>query len=392
MSRSNSRLAIVLFLAAAIAACGQPDDPSASEADSEAVASNRRTVRVQTAIVSPSTFTDVIQITGDVEAIDDATLSSQTAGTIVYLADLGTSVRRGGLVARVDPGITDAGVEQAEAQVTAATAQYDLALDTFKRQEPLFRDSVISALEFENVRSQMNQAEAQLKQSQAFLTQAREQSRYTRITAPFSGRVEAQMVERGEQVVPGAPVARLVNTARVKITAGVPERYAGDIEKGSAVRVNFADYGLGTIEARAAFVGRVIDRASRTFPIEIEIDNREGKLKPEMIAKVMVTRDQLNDVLVVPLSAVMRDENGTNVFVAETRGGETIAARRAVQVGPTHSGKTVILDGLESGDRLVTAGQNLLTPGDALEIVESDSGSAPSEGADQQPTALTSSR
>ncbi|MBT8401588.1 MAG: efflux RND transporter periplasmic adaptor subunit [Rhodothermia bacterium] len=391
MSRLSTHLVVALVLTVSLTACGQPDDPSASEPGTEAVNSNRRTVRVQTATVSPSTFTDVIQITGDVEAIDDATLSSQTAGTIVYLADLGTFVRRGQLVARIDPGITDAGVEQAEAQVTAAKAQYDLALDTFKRQEPLYRDSVISALEFESVRTQMNQAEAQLKQSEAFLAQAREQSRYTRITAPFSGRVETQMVERGEQVVPGAPVARLVNTARVKITAGVPERYAGDIENGSTVRVDFADYGLGTVEAQASFVGRVIDRASRTFPIEIEIDNAQGKLKPEMIAKVMVTRDQLTDVLVVPLSAVMRDENGTNVFVAETRGGETVAVRRAVRVGPTHSGKTVILDGLESDDRLVTAGQNLLTPGDALEIVEDDSESAPSEDADQQPTALTSS-
>ncbi|MDX1429858.1 MAG: efflux RND transporter periplasmic adaptor subunit, partial [Rhodothermales bacterium] len=186
MSQKFTSILPHLVLVVFLAACGTPQEPAQNGSDADAVASNRRTVRVQIADVQPSTFTDIIELTGDVEAVDDATLSSQSAGSIVYLADLGSSLPRGGLVARIDPGITDAGVEQAEAQVAVAKAQFDLANDTFRRQEPLFRDSVISALEYENVRTQLNQAEAQLKQAQALLAQAREQSRFTRITAPFA--------------------------------------------------------------------------------------------------------------------------------------------------------------------------------------------------------------
>ena len=390
MATISPKIFVTLILAAILAGCGSEDAATNSKVGADTVASNKRTVRVETREVGKSSFTDVIELTGDVEALDDVTLSSQTAGTIVYLAEPGARVREGGMVARIDPGIVDAGVEQAKARVDAARAQYDLALDTYKRQEPLFRDSVISALEFENVRTRLNQTEAELKQAQALQTQAEEQSRYTRITAPFNGSVETNMVERGEQVVPGTPVARLVNTSRLKITAGVPERYASDIRNGTRVQVSFASYGLGTIESKASFVGSVIDRASRTFPVEIEVDNGDRELKPDMIARVMVTRSELDDVLVVPITAVLRDENGTNVFVAERRAGNFVAVRRPVEVGPSYSGQAVILKGLEPGDQLVTAGQTLLTPGDALEIVSTDVPGAVE--AEDHPTTLTSGK
>src|SRR5690606_5815600 len=139
----------------------------------------------------------------------------------------------------------------------------DLAADNLKRQEPLYRDSVISALEFENVRAGHNQAQAQLSQAKAALAQAQQQLRNTSVTAPFSGVVEERLVEKGEQVMPGTPVVRIVNTNLVKITAGVPERYAGDIEIGTPVQVDLASAGIGKRNGRVSFVGSAIDPQSR---------------------------------------------------------------------------------------------------------------------------------
>ncbi len=382
-------LPVVSAVLIGLAGCAPPEETAT--ASPPAVVKSGRTVRVETRPVSTSTFTDVIELTGAVEALDDATISSQTAGTLVWVADLGTRVRAGTVIARIDPGMTNAAVQQAEAQVTAAEAQFNLARDTYQRQEPLFRDSVISALEFEGVRTQMNQAEAQLEQAKALLAQANERSRYTRITAPFAARVEQHFAETGEQVVPGAPVVRVVNTNRVKITTGVPERYAGDIDLGTTVSIKLASYGLQGIDKSVTFVGSVIDRASRTFPIEVELANPDGRLKPEMIAKVLVTRDRLEDVVVVPLASVIRDENGTNVFVVADEDGRKIARRQAVTVGPTYSGQAVLESGLEAGDELVVAGQNLLTPGDALEIIGAQAAPAVDEKTDSS-AALTSTR
>ncbi len=365
---------VVAATLAALILTGAACSPSAQESEASsgttaAASPNGRTVRVETVTIQPTEFTDIVELTGSVEAKDDATISSQTAGTIRSLLPLGTRVARGEVVARIDPGLTDAAVEQAKALVSAAEARYRLAKDTFDRQEPLFRDSVISALEFESVRTQLNQSEAELEQAKALLSQASERAGFTRITAPFPGRIEQHFVETGEQVVPGVPVIRVVNTSRVKVATGVPERYATDVREGTSVKIRFNSYGLETAEGSVSFAGSVIDRASRTFPIEVELDNRNGRLKPEMIAKVLVTRERLTDVIVVPLPSIIRDENGTNVFIAAPSQGRKIAQRRSVEVGPTYSGLAVITSGLESGDELVTAGQTLLTPGDALEVI-----------------------
>ncbi len=351
-----------------MASCSAPDESSSDANAAPVTTSQRRLVRVETHVIQPSDFTDVIELTGSVEANNDATISAQTGGTVKFLLPLGSTARAGTVIARIDAGLTDAAVEQAEAQVASATAQHNLARDTFERQEPLFRDSVISALEFEGVRTQFIEAEAQLKRTQGLLRQTREQAAYARITAPFTGRVEQHFVEVGEQAGPGSPIIRIVNTSTVKITTGVPERYAGDIREGSSVLVRFKSYDMDDQSGTVAFAGSVIDRSSRTFPIEIQLTNRDGNLKPEMIGKVLLTRDRLADVIVVPLNSIIRDENGTNVFVAMARDGDKIAERRPVTVGSTYSGRAVILNGLEDGDELIVAGQNQLTPGDRLDV------------------------
>ena len=142
------------------------------------------TTRVETLVLQQTSFTDVIEVTGTIEALDDATLSAQTDGPVTMLKDLGTRVEGGEPVATID-------AEEAEAAVEQAQAQFDLAQDRFERQEPLYRDSIISALEFEQVRSERNQARASLQQAQTRLSNAI-------LDAPFSGTVEERFLEVGE--------------------------------------------------------------------------------------------------------------------------------------------------------------------------------------------------
>ncbi len=362
-------LAAVILAGSVAAGCTAPADSQTPPGETSVNGGQMRSVRVETQPVTPTDFTEVIELTGSVEANNDATVSAQTAGTVEYLLPLGATAPRGAIIARINAGLTDAAVEQASAQVASATAQMNLARETYQRQEPLYRDSVISVLEFETVRTQLNQAEAQLQQAEGLLRQVQEQARYTRVTAPFSGRIEQHFVEVGEQTAPGMPIVRIVNTNTVKITTGVPERYAGDISEGSTVEVQFNTYGVDPISGIVSFAGSAIERSSRTFPIEIQVSNRKGQLKPEMIGKVLLTRAQLTDVVVVPLQAIIRDENGTNVFVAENDGPQRVAVRRTVVVGPTYSGRAVIHEGLSPGDELVVSGQNLLTPGDRLDVL-----------------------
>ncbi len=377
--RFTALLALLLFVT--ITGCSnagesaegtETDGTITTTSENNGTAGVRRQVRVETMRLQPSSFEDVIELTGAVGAQNDATVSAQATGTLVYRVPRGTYVGRNGRIAQIDSTLLYASYLQTKAQMDAARAQFDLAEDTYKRQEPLFQDSIISAIEFENVRAQRNQATAQLNQAKAIMAQIREQLDNTRITAPFGGTVEEYMSDVGEQVAPGMQVARVVNTDRVKVTAGVPERYANDIEKGSQVRVLLDAYGGQEREGEVTFVGRAINVNNRTFPVEIELENKDQVLKPEMVARLFLSRESLSDVIVIPQDAVPLDETGHSVFVVVDDNGTLVAERRSVTLGSSYGGKVVVEDGLYAGDEIVIVGQYNLTEGDAVEVVNTE--------------------
>ncbi|MDX1420518.1 MAG: efflux RND transporter periplasmic adaptor subunit [Rubricoccaceae bacterium] len=381
----RTRSLFLLPLALALAACGADDTGEAGEAGAaEAVADNALPVEV--IVVGPTLFEDTIELTGAVEAPEDATLSPQAAGTLTYLAPLGAFVRAGGTVAQVDPSTAQAavaqaraGVQAAQAQVEAARAQLDLAEDTFRRQEPLYRDSIISAWEFRgtqtqqaSARAQVAQAEASVAQAQAALRQAQTALGNTRVVAPFGGTVEAQLAERGEVVGPGVPVARLVSSGGLLIEAGMPERYAGEVEVGTPVRIVPTAYEGEPIGGRVSFVGRAVNPQSRTFPIRVTLQSAEVPLRPEMVVALEVSRAVLEDVIALPLQAIVRDERGPGVLVVSESEGATVAERRAVDLGPSSNGLTVIEAGLAAGDLVIASGG--VTEGDRVRVVERTGG------------------
>ena len=355
--RSSFRLVPLLgllVLAGAPTLLAGCSDGQASEDASEGRA--QPTTRVETLVLAPTSFTDVIEVTGTIEALDDATLSAQTDGPVTMLLDLGARVEAGEPIATID-------AEEAEAAVEQAEAQFALAQDRFERQQPLYRDSIISALEFEQVRSERNQARAGLQQAETRLANAI-------LDAPFAGTVEERFLEVGEQAAPGTQIARLVNTRRVKVTAGVPERYANDIEVGTPVQLDLRRYGAGVRTAEVTFVGSTIDPESRTFTVEATLDNEERTLKPEMSVPLRVTRTVLEDAIVLPRTAILRDEAGTQVYVVDRSDTTAVAQNREVALGPETGGHVVADSGLAAGDEVIVVGQNDVSSGAPLEVAD----------------------
>jgi len=344
-------LAVLVGLLTVTSGCsdGQASN-SASEARPEP------TTRVETLVLEPTSFTDVVKVTGTVEALDDATLAAQTDGPVTMLLELGARVREGAAVAKID-------AEEAEAAVEQAQARYELTTDRFERQKPLYQDSIVSALEFEQVRSERTQAKAALQQAQTRLNN-------TIVDAPFAGTVEERFIEVGEQAAPGQQVARLVNTRRVKVTAGIPERYANDIRVGTPVQLDFRRYDAGVRTAEVTFVGNTIDPESRTFTVEATLSNEDRRLKPEMGVNLRVTRAVLDSAIVLPRTAVLRDETGTHVYVVDRSDTTVVARDQPVALGPETGGQVVADSGLAAGDEVIIVGQNNVSPGTPLEVAD----------------------
>ena len=347
-----------------------PSVPATEEASGDAAgaAPAARTVRVSTTILASTSFEEIIPITGSVSAPQDASLSAQSAGTLIRLAEVGTRVAEGDVIARLDDRLIRAALDGARANLESASSQAQLAEETWRRQEPLYRDSIISALEFETVTTQRNQARAALAQANAALAQAEQQLENTYLRAPFSGTVEERFTNAGEQVMPGMPVARIVNTRNLKVVAGVPEVYAADIQVGTPVHLAFRAYGDASKQATVSFVGNVINPQNRTFSIEIKVDNDSGILKPAMIADLKLTRRVLADRIVIPQTSILRDENGSSVYLAISAANGKIAERRAIVLGPSFAGETVVMEGLSAGDELIVAGQMSVTEGDRIDV------------------------
>ena len=406
-SASMRRFPLLFLAPLVLAACGG-DPAEMAEADAPA----DRAVPVEVLVANPGLFEDTIELTGTVDATNDATLSPDVGGTLTYVAPVGTFVRAGQTVAQVRATAQQAGVSQAQAQVAtsragiaqaeaaveaaraqrqAAQAQLDLAQDQYRRQYPLYQDSILSALEFRQVESQLANARAGVAQADAGIAQAQGQLRAaraqtaaadagvssartqlasTRVVAPFAGVVEERLAEAGELAAPGQPVVRLVGAGNVKVTAGVPERYAGDIEAGTTVEVTPNAYAVEPRGGRVTFVGAAIDTDSRTFPIEIAVENADRSLKPSMIVRLSVTRAVLDDVITVPTQAIVRDERGTSVFVVVQDTSGAVASRRVVDLGPNVGDTVVLRSGVAAGDQIVVSGAGDLAEGDRVRVTE----------------------
>lgn len=321
-----------------------------------------RVVTVGTMTIDAVAFEDRIRINGNVAASEDAMISAETPGQVLFVAERGTVVKKGDLILKLDDRLLKAGFE-------AAKTGFDLAENVYHRQAALYADSVISTVQYLQSKAQRDQAASQLASIQKQLEDAE-------LRAPFSGRIEERMTSVGQFVGPGMPVVRLVNTTKVKITGGVPERYAGKIRQNTPVEVNFRSYNIPGKQATVRFAGNLINPDSRTFPIEIILDNSDNAIKPLMVVELRVVRDAFERSLVVPRTAVTRDDNGLSLFVVETEGNAKRAKMRLIDIALSSGDFVIIHSGIDEGEEIIVTGLTNLGDGDLINIMTTTSNSS----------------
>jgi RND family efflux transporter MFP subunit len=153
------------------------------------------------------------------------------------------------------------------------------------------------------------------------------------------------------------------------VVGGVPERFGPYVTPGDRAILTFDVLPGRTIEGTISYVGAAVDTRNRTFPIEVLLDNPDGRLKPQMVANVRVATERFEDVIVVPQDVVVRTEDGYQVFVAVEDEGGLHAEARPVALGPSFENEVVIESGLEPGERLITTGHQMVDAGDRVRDV-----------------------
>lgn len=343
-----------------LAACGSAQ----ADGTEDAAASNEfvRVINVEVEPIEAETFVEEIRLTSVAMASQDVMIEAEESGRIVELyADRGDRVRRGAAIAKIDDAILRAQVDQARAAA-------ELGAQTWERRKRLFEeDGVGSEIAYLESR-------AAAEQTAATLVSLEERLARTVVRAPFSGILDERHVDVGTMVGPGETVGRIVDLDPIKVFAGVPERYAPDVMVGAGAQLRFEALGDDVYTSSIRYVGATINPRSRTFPIEVELPNAGGSIKPEMVANMSITRRQVDQAIVVPQDALIRVEDGYVAFVMVERDGVQLAEEREVALGPTRRNLVVVEDGLNVGENLIVVGQKSVADGDRVNLVGTQGG------------------
>ncbi len=375
-----------ISVTAAVVAAGCGRAPQAAGTDRMG---GRPPAVVRTAPVTRGSFDVAVRFVGRLRAESAAELYARVDGpiTAVY-AGTGDFVRRGQLLATIDPLESRQRVDQsraalriAEATLNQRRAALQVAEANARRSDSLFSQNLLSQSDYDSAKAELTTAQsqvelsrAQIEQARANLASAQTQLDQTRIIAPFDGFIGTRHLDLGAHAATNRAVFSIVDLSTIRTTIAVPAQDAVRIQPGQAATV-VADVLPGrSFPGRVSRLSSVFDPQTNTVEAEVEVANPEGILKPGMYASVTIAYRTDETALLVPLAAVQRSEQEEWIFLAApARGGQGMEAKRvAVRVLQSADAKQVnaAVEPLEGtiapGSQVIVLGQEHLADGDSI--------------------------
>jgi RND family efflux transporter MFP subunit len=386
--------AILIALAVVLTGCQGGPAAGAEEQKSKSAGPPPREVRVTPA--AERTVARTVSATGTLAADEQVVLGTKVAGRLAEITvDLGTRVKRGQVVGKLDQSDFKIRVDQAEASLQQARVRLGLAASgSDERIDPektaivrqaramldearLNRDRSIKLMEMELIaRAQFDSVEANLqvaegryqdaieevRNRQAIIAQrrselelARQQLADTVIYAPLDGAVSLKQASVGEYLTAGTPIATLVRTHPLRLRVPVPEREGSGVRAGHAVTLTVE--GDPTVyRGRVVRLSPIVQEQNRTLMVEAEVPNERGFLRPGAFARVDILTEVSQPVITVPASAIIVFAGVEKVLVV--RQGRTAEVK--VTTGRRLGEDVEIIDGLKRGDAVVARPGNLV--------------------------------
>ncbi len=302
--------------------------------------------------LAPTTFKHFIEVQGQVDAADNVLAIQSMPGvvTAIYVKE-GDRVSAGQVLYTTDASTY-------EKQISIVESQLALAKTAYERQERLWAQNIGSEIQVLTAKTNKESAEKQIATLRATVEMSKCKS-------PISGTVDEVRVKLGDMAAPSAmmPGVRVINSSKLVIKAKLSDSQIGKLKAGDKVQVNFPDINK-TIESTVSFVAQVVDKVSRTFNVEVRLDNKDANYKANMIAKLMMNDESTNNALVVPSNVIQKGEDGSEyVLVAENKK----AVKKVIKAGLSYDGNTLVESGLVAGDKLITFGYSEVVDGQKID-------------------------
>ncbi|WP_300666771.1 efflux RND transporter periplasmic adaptor subunit [Desulfoluna sp.] len=261
-------------------------------------------------------------------------------------------------------------IQQGETLAQLDTSRYSARLQA---EKALFIAAQASSRRLKNLNltqlatpSDLDHAAANLEQARNALTAARLDLSKCEIKAPFSGYLDAYLVEKGDFVTPGTLLCRLVELDPVKIRVGIPESKVTKVRTAAAFSVFVDALGDSPLPGGRVFhLARATDNKARLYNLDLLFPNKKGRMAPGMFARVELVTQIQSQALIVPLYAIIARKNGPIVFIEE--GGK--AVMREVQTGIQEGWRVEVTQGLTAGDHVIVVGQRSVSEGRKMTVV-----------------------
>ncbi len=350
---------IAIILLALLAGCSKKSQPAMQQPETIEAA-----IPVMVENVQKRDLDRYVRVAGKLEGIVDITMVSETSGKVVSIEkSLGDWVTKGDPIGSVDNTTYRIALDQAKASLLAAEGQYEAAEATFNATENLYNDEKVSLVDYASAKSSFKSALAQLEGAKANVETAQKAYDNSRFLAPVSGYISYLPIEVGQFVSAGSIVCTIVNSKRLVVKSGVNESDIMYIKKGQAVQIHHVG-SEDIYDGRVTGVGISQLAGTASYPIEIEMDNPNGKLYPGMVIEAKIKSQTFENVIYTALSNVKMEYDEPYVFVAS---GDRVK-HIPITLGITIDENVIIAGGLSEGEQLVTEGIDNLEDGSLIDI------------------------
>jgi membrane fusion protein, multidrug efflux system len=380
------------------------DAPGGSSGRPGGAAFSRPPMAVEMASATRAPLAEYLTVVGNLEGMTSIDVTSKVSARLLTVrVRIGDRVDRGQVLAEVEDRELREQVKQAEAshEVARATirqreADLKFAETNLERSRSLFQRNLLPRQEMDDAearhqaaQAQLDLARAQFEQAKARLEELRITLSNTEIRSPVTGFIGKRLLDPGAFVSSNTPLLSVVEIGTVRLVANLVEKDMRRVVVGTPARVEVDAYPGDQFEGRVARVAPVLDPATRTAQMEIEVPNPGFRLKPGMYSRVQLTVARRENALVVPRNAVVDRDGKKGVF---TIGPEKTARFHEVTIGIEDGQRAEILGGLTDGQSIVSTGAAGLREGDRIQLPGDRGGSPGKSPRPQQANGRTGNR
>lgn len=322
---------------------------------------------VRTVVVVGGSAGEASTYTGEIRSRYETDLSFQVGGKLVNRAvDVGANVKKGAVLARIDPTDQSLGVDAARSAVAAARADFDRARTDEARFRDLLERGLTTRANYLAQQTATKTAQSRLEQNTADLRLSEQKLSYTTLRADQDGVVTRVMAEEGSVVSPGQRVMSIARTGEFEAVFDVPDVRIEEIRGTSDVQIALLSAPQARYPARVREISPSADPVTRTYQVKTSIPNPPWNLRLGMNVAVTLPPRGDGSSVSLPATALFQKDNSTAMWVVKA---DLTLELRPVEVERYDSDRVILKSGLKRGDRVVTAGVHRLSVGEKVRLL-----------------------